>query len=100
MTTAQIQMLQILREMRDAQIANTPPQGNQSRDRSTRVNRRTPDNATFNRLDKSKYCHTHGAYNHQSSECNRKAPGHRNAAMLANRLGGSNAFFQRVQNAE
>ena len=102
MTTAQEQMLQILREMRDAQIATNSSQGNSSqgnssqsnwpRDRSTRVNRRTPDNANFNRVDKSKYCHTHGACNHNSGECNRKAQGHRNAATLANRLGGSNAF--------
>ena len=93
-------MLQILRELRDAQIANNSSQSNQNRDRSSRVNRKTPDDANFTRVDTTKYCHTHGACNHNSSECNRKAPGHRNNATLANRRGGSNAFCGQVQNSE
>ena len=55
-------------------------------------NKRTPDDATFECQDKSKYCHTHGVSNHNSSDCNRRAPGHKNAATFANRMGGSNAF--------
>ena len=62
----------------------------------TRVNQRTPDNASFNRVNTSTYCHTHGACNHTSAECNRKAPGHRNTATLTNRMGGSNAFCPRL----
>ena len=43
-------------------------QGNQ-----TRVNRRTPDNANFNRYITNLYCHTHGACNHASIDCSNKA---------------------------
>ena len=97
----QLQMLQILQAM---QVAHANGNGNQYNGsgnqngggRPPRANKRTPDNAAFTRLDKSKYCHTHGACNHASSECNRKAPGHRNTATLTNRMGGSNAFCQPV----
>ena len=96
-----MQMLQILQAMQAAQANGNGNQsngnGNQNGGgRPPRVNKRTPDNAAFTRLDKSKYCHTHGACNHASSECNRKAPGHRNTATLTNRMGGSNAFCQPV----
>ena len=55
-------------------------------------NRRTPDNASFNRRVRDKYCWTHGGCNHCSSKCSRKAPGHRDEATFDNRMGGSNAF--------
>ena len=100
MSTGQEQMLQLLRELRDAQIANNTSQSSRTRDQSSRVNRKTPDDANFNRVDTSNYCHTHGACNHKSSECNRKAPGHKNNATRENRRGGSNAFCGQVQNSE
>ena len=96
----QLQMLQILQTMQAAQQQgrrnnrgggqNT---GNQNGGGRERVNRRTPDDATFNRRDITKYCHTHGACNHTSSECNRKAPGHKNTATLTNRMGGVKCFL-------
>ena len=100
-SNVQMQMLQILQAMQAAQANGNGNQyngsGNQNGGgRPPRANKRTPDNASFTRLDKSKYCHTHGACNHASSECNRKAPGHRNTATLTNRMGGSNAFCQPV----
>ena len=99
--TVQEQMLQILQDMRAAQQnANNAGQGNQNGGGRARVNRRTPDNASFNRRDTSQYCHTHGASNHTSRDCNKKAPGHRNTATLANRMGGSNAFCQPALPAE
>ena len=92
----QLQMLQILQSMQAAQqqVPNNNTDGNHNGGGRTRQNRRTPDNATFNRRDKTKYCHTHGACNHTSSECNRKAPGHKNTATMTNRMGGSNAFCE------
>ena len=97
----QLQMLQILQAMQAAQAANGNQQqgpqgqhgGNGNRERG-RTNKKTPDDASFNLGDKSKYCHTHGACNHASSECNRKAPGHRNNATFQRKMGGSNAFCQ------
>ena len=99
----QLQMLQILQAMQAAQATgqqhgngggNPNGGGNRNGGGRARINRRTPDNATFNRSDTTNYCHTHGACNHTSADCNRKAPGHRNTATLANRMGGSNAFCQ------
>ena len=104
----QQQMLDILQVMPVAQITNNggnnrgnnnisnngPNDGKNGDNPRCRRNRRPPDNATFDLHDTSKYCHVHGAYNHQLGDCNRRAPGHRNAAILANRMGGYNAFCQ------
>ena len=98
----QLQILRILQDMQNAQNGGGNQQGSRGGNNGggnnggaaqrTRINRRTPDTASFNRADTSKYCHTHGACNHSSSECNRKAPGHKNTSTRANRMGGSNAF--------
>lgn len=108
----QMQMLQILREMQAAQNAGNTNGGsdnergrnrNRNRDtngdRSRNRNRKTPDNASFQRADKSEYCWTHGACNHKTGACNRKAPGHKNNATFANRMSGSNAFCTPVNGA-
>ena len=58
-----------------------------------RSNKKT-DNPTFARLGTSKYYWTHGACNHNSNECNRKAPGHKTNATKASNLGGSLAFCE------
>ena len=57
-----------------------------------KINKKTADNATFNRTETGKYCWTHGACNHNSNECNRKAPGHKSDATKDNKIGGSKAF--------
>ena len=57
------------------------------RDRSRNRNHKTPDNAAFQRADKSEYCWTHSAYNNKSGSCNRLAPGHKNNEALVNRMG-------------
>ena len=44
----------------------------------------TPLPARFN-----KYCWTRGRCNHLGSACNNKAPGHKDTATIANKLGGS-----------
>ena len=54
--------------------------------------KKTPDNATFNRPDTSKFCWTHGGCGHTSNECTRKAPGHQMDATKDNKKGGSLAF--------
>ena len=91
----QEQMLQILQEMRAAQSnADNAGQGNHNGGGRALVNRRTPDNASFNCRDTLEYCHIHGACNHTSWDCNKKAPGHRNTSTRANIIGGSNAFYQ------
>ena len=37
----------------------------------------------------NKYCWTHGRCNHTSVDCESKAPGHKNEATMANKMGGS-----------
>ena len=54
--------------------------------------KKTPDNPTFKRDNTSKYCWTHGACNHNSNECSRRAPGHKTDATKTTKLGGSKAF--------
>ena len=44
------------------------------------------------RRNVSKYCWTNGACSHTSSECNNKAPGHKNEAIFENKLGGSTNY--------
>ena len=56
--------------------------------------KKTPDDPPFTRKDTEKYCWTHGACNHNSNECTRKAPGHNNSATKADKKGGSKAFCQ------
>ena len=56
-------------------------------DRSRNRNKKTPDTAAFQRTEKLEYCWMHGACNHKSDACSRKAPGHKTNATLANRMG-------------
>ena len=85
----QLEMLQLLRQMQ--QGMQTTPSGAATAS-SVQVYRRTPNNATRPRRDTSKYCWTHGASQHTSLECERRAPGHRANATLNNRMGGSSAY--------
>ena len=48
------------------------------------------------RTDISKYCWTHGACNHTSAECGRKAPKHKSNATFQNKMNGNMAFCQYV----
>ena len=57
-----------------------------------RQNRKTPDNPPYTRTNTENYCWTHGACNHNSNNCTRKAPGHKDEATKDNKLGGSKAF--------
>jgi len=53
------------------------------------------NNATNNKLRTkiNKYCWTHGACAHSSSECRNKKPGHQDAVTFDNRMGGSTAYI-------
>ena len=57
-----------------------------------RAYKKTPDNPTFTRGNTSKYCWTHGGCSHNSNECTRKAPGHKNDATKDVKLGGLKPF--------
>ena len=54
---------------------------NEPNNRPSRRKKRNP-----NQL---KYCHTHGACNHDSPDCRSKAEGHKDEATFQNRMGGS-----------
>ena len=57
-----------------------------------RTREKTPDDECFHRANKDKYCWTHGACSHDSSECKAKAPGHKDTATKDNKQGDSKAF--------
>ena len=100
----QLQMLTILQAMQANNSNNSGRgrfgrggrNGNQGRAGRGSRNRRTPDNATFPRAIVNEYCHTHGGCNHGSADCTRPAPGHKNEATMNNRLDGSNAFCEPI----
>ena len=68
---------------------------------STKNNDSTPrerfgevKNGKYMRFDKSKYCHSHGACNHDGKDCRNKRHGHKEAATFDNKMGGSKRFCQ------
>ena len=65
--------------------------GNNGRKREFK---KTPDDPPYTRANTEKYCWTHGACNHESKECTRRAPGHEAKATKPNKLGGSKAFCE------
>jgi len=85
--TVQLEILKLLKEL-SKDIKQT-----KAAVPKRRVPRKTPDNKhSPPRQDISKYCWTHGAGNHTSKECNRRAPGHKAEATLSNKMGGSTAY--------
>ena len=88
--------LEILRLLQNLQQPTNVQEETGERRRRNR-NRKTPDNASFDRAVTDKYCWTHGACNHPSEQCRRKAPGHRDEATMANKLNGSKAFCTPVE---
>jgi hypothetical protein len=59
---------------------------------------RGPGNQTRRtRRNVSKYCWTHGACAHSSSECTSKADNHQDAATFANKMGGSTAYCRATE---
>ena len=58
------------------------------------ANNSTPRHSTGNytRQNTSKYCHTHGACSHKSSDCKKKKDGHKDSATFSNKMGGSTKF--------
>ena len=89
----QLEMLKILQQMQQTMFgATNQSQGQRGNSQRVRRPRKIPDNASFYRANKSKYCWTHRACSHTSQECNTRAEGHCQDATFTNRQGGSNAF--------
>ena len=91
----QLEMLKILQQMQQSMLTQTqpPPQQSTYQPRTNkRAPKKTPDHASYPRKRTDTYCWTHGGSNHSSQQCQRKAPGHQDAATFENRLGGSNAY--------
>ena len=88
----QLEMLQLLRTMQQNLMVNNNRQDNPTGQRRRNRNRRTPDDASFNRQVTNEFCWTHGACNHNSDKCEARAPGHQANATFDNRMNGSNAF--------
>ena len=85
--TVQLEILKLLKELSTdiKQTKAVVPRRRQPQ--------KTPDNKNSPpRADTSKYYWTHGASNHSSSECKRRAQGHKHEAVFTNKLGGSKAY--------
>jgi hypothetical protein len=81
--TVQLQMLEIIKSLQnDVKALKAKP-----------TNNSTTSNKTMRkRTNISKYCWSHGACTHSSTECNRKKPGHQDNATFSNKLGGSTYY--------
>ena len=99
----QLEMLKILQQMQQSMRTNTSAQQTRNSQPPTSKNRRpprkTPDSALYPRQKTDIYCWTHGGSSHSSAQCNRKAPGHQDAATFENCMGGSNAYCPTPNNA-
>ena len=51
-----------------------------------------PPKRKYTRKDTSKYCWSHGACTHGSSDCRSPKPGHKNEATFENKMGGSTSY--------
>ena len=99
--SVQLEILQLLKDiradMKQTTNAITPknPKGNSSTTKNPRITVKpgfkTPDDFRGRRWKTHKYCWTHGACGHGSSDCVQKAEGHKDEATFQNRMGGSNA---------
>ena len=99
----QFEMLKILQQMQQSMMTNAQFQHTQNTQDLTsqtrRPPRKTPDKASYPRKKTDIYCWTHGGSSHTSAQCNRKAPGHQDAATFENRMGGSNAYCPGIKDA-
>ena len=91
----QLKMLKILQQMQQSMFATTNTQNTDTGGGTCTIRcppKKTQENATYPRKKTDIYCWTHGDSNHSLAACNRKAPGHQDAATFKNCMGGSNAY--------
>ena len=67
-------------------------QNNNRNGRSSNQNNNADRSGTRGRTNTSMYCWNHGACAHSGQNCNSKKEGHKDAATLANKMGGSTAY--------
>lgn len=89
--TVQTETLKLLTELQK-QLQRLTNEMKNTTKKSKSQHKKTPDNPLFKRANTEKYCWTHGACNHHSGECTRRAPGHQSDATKDNKKGGSEAF--------
>ncbi|GKY95277.1 hypothetical protein MPSEU_000489700 [Mayamaea pseudoterrestris] len=70
--------------------ANPPPPPNNNHGNN---NNQGNNNNGNNAPRVKKYCHSHGYCGHTSMQCNRRSPGHQEAATSANKMGGNETNF-------
>ncbi|GKY90695.1 hypothetical protein MPSEU_000042900 [Mayamaea pseudoterrestris] len=66
-----------------------PPNNNNNQGNNGNNNNNNGNNAPHVK----KYCHSHGYCGHTSMQCNRRSPGHQEAATSANKMGGNETNF-------
>ena len=83
-------MMEMMQQMQQMQVQMMQQSGHNNSNNTISNNRR--NNRNRGRRTTSKYCWSHGACAHSSSECNAKKEGHRDDATFENKLGGSTAY--------
>ena len=94
------QLLRVLQQMQEQLTTLSNPNNgrtngrtrNDNSQRSMNRDQRNQPRTPRSRSNISKYCWTHGACAHDSRDCNNKAPGHKDDATFANKLGGSTLY--------
>ena len=98
MVTMMEQMQTMQREMNNNNNSNhnnnnyNNNQNNNRNGRSSNQNNNANRSETRGRTNTSMYCWSHGACAHSGQNCNSKKEGHKDAATLANKMGGSTAY--------
>ena len=90
----QNETLKVLQDLQKQLHTLTQQNGNNGNNGREKNNINPPDNASFKRADTGKCCWSHEACSHNSNECNRKAPRHKNNATKDNKIGGFKAFCE------
>ena len=92
--SVQTETLKVLQQLQQQLQSLSQEVKNGARNTKNRVFKKTPDDPPYTRSETSKYCWTHGACNHDSKDCTRKALGHKLNATKGDKQGGSKAFCE------
>ena len=87
--TVQLEILKLLKDLRqDFNNSKNNQRGKNPNNTTKKTRKKRP------RTDVSKYCWTHGAWNHDSADCKFKAEGHQDKATFKNMMGGCTDYCQ------
>jgi hypothetical protein len=84
----QMEMLKLIKSLQQevSELKNTPKDF-----------RNNPHSSNYRgRMNRNKYCWSHGGCNHKGRDCKSKREGHKDEATFFNRMGGSNSYCREI----